>query len=127
MTPLDSRWFSLEPPKAMESEDEIEQWFKRCTEVMQAELSRSNFYTEIHELYLDRGAFGTAAILVEGGKNNSLNFTKLDLDDPDFRNISGLCCATIPRQRVTRYEYCDDSDNQCDIRQNIDFCNPTAV
>ena len=79
MTPLESRWFSLEPPKAMESEDEIEQWFKRCTEVMQAELSRSNFYTEIHELYLDRGAFGTAAILVEAGKNNSLNFTKLDL------------------------------------------------
>jgi hypothetical protein len=79
MTPLESRWFSLEPPKAMESEDEIEQWFKRCTEVMQAELSRSNFYTEIHELYLDRGAFGTAAILVEQGKNNSLNFTKLDL------------------------------------------------
>jgi hypothetical protein len=79
MTPLESRWFSLEPPKEMESEDEIEQWFKRCTEVMQAELSRSNFYTEIHELYLDRGAFGTAAILVEAGKNNSLNFTKLDL------------------------------------------------
>ena len=79
MTPLESRWFSLEPPKSMESEDEVEQWFKRCTEVMQAELSRSNFYTEIHELYLDRGCFGTAAILVEGGKNNSLNFTKLDM------------------------------------------------
>lgn len=79
MTPLESRWFTCDPPKEMESEDEVEQWFQRCTEVMQAELSRSNFYTEIHELYLDRGAFGTAAILVEAGRNSALNFTKIDL------------------------------------------------
>jgi hypothetical protein len=79
MTPMESRWFSMDPPKEMESEDAVEQWFSRCTEVVQAELSRSNFYTEIHELYLDRGAFGTAAILVEAGRNSSLNFTKLDI------------------------------------------------
>jgi hypothetical protein len=79
MTPMESRWFSMDPPKEMESEDAVEQWFKRCTEVVQAEISRSNFYTEIHELYLDRGAFGTAAILVEAGRNASLNFTKLDI------------------------------------------------
>lgn len=79
MTPMESRWFSLDPPPEMESEDKIEQWFKRCTETMHAELARSNFYTEIHELYLDRGAFGTAAILVEGGRQHALNFTKLDI------------------------------------------------
>jgi hypothetical protein len=79
MTPMESRWFSMDPPKEMESEDTVEQWFKRCTEVVQAELTRSNFYTEIHELYLDRGAFGTAALLVEAGRNSSLNFTKLDI------------------------------------------------
>jgi len=79
MTPMESRWFSMDPPKEMESEDSIEQWFKRCTEVVQAELSRSNFYTEIHELYLDRGCYGTAAILVEAGRNSALNFTKLDV------------------------------------------------
>jgi hypothetical protein len=79
MTPMESRWFSLESPAAMESEDEIKQWFKRCTETMHGELARSNFYTEIHELYLDRGAFGTASILVEQGRQSSLNFTKLDI------------------------------------------------
>jgi hypothetical protein len=79
MTPMESRWFSLEPPTAMESEDGIKQWFKRCTEVMHGELARSNFYTEIHEMYLDRGAFGTAAIMVEQGRTHALNFTKLDI------------------------------------------------
>ena len=79
MTPMESRWFSFEPPQVMESEEEIKQWFKRCTEVVHGELARSNFYTEIHELYLDRGAFGTAAILVEQGRSHALNFTKLDI------------------------------------------------
>jgi len=79
MTPLESRWFSMDPPKSMEEMDKVEQWFKTCTEVVQAELARSNFYTEIHELYLDRGCFGTAAILVEGGRAQALNFTKLDI------------------------------------------------
>lgn len=79
MTPMESRWFAAEAPKPMESEDDIEQWFKRCTEVMHEQLAASNFYTEIHELYLDRGAFGTAAILVEQGREHMLNFTKLDI------------------------------------------------
>lgn len=79
MTPMESRWFSFEPPQMMESEEEIKQWFKRCTETVHGELARSNFYTEIHELYLDRGAFGTAAIMVEQGRAHSLNFTKLDI------------------------------------------------
>ena len=79
MTPMESRWFSFEPPQAMESEEEIKQWFKRCTETVHGELARSNFYTEIHELYLDRGAFGTAAIMVEQGRAHALNFTKLDI------------------------------------------------
>ena len=79
MTPMESRWFTMDPPKEMESEDAIEQWFQRCTEVVQTEIARSNFYTEIHEMYLDRGAFGTAAILVEAGRNSPLNFTKLDI------------------------------------------------
>lgn len=79
MTPMESRWFSIDPPQPMESEEAVKQWFKRCTEVMHGELARSNFYTEIHELYLDRGAFGTAAILVEQGRQSSLNFTKLDI------------------------------------------------
>lgn len=79
MTPMESRWFSVDVPSSMESEDEVKQWFKRCTEVMHGELARSNFYTEIHELYLDRGAFGPAAIIAESGRESALNFTKWDI------------------------------------------------
>lgn len=74
MTPHESRWFSFEPPAELDDDDEAKNWFKRCSEVAQTALSRSNFYSEIHELYLDRGAFGTAVIYVEEGKRGPVTF-----------------------------------------------------
>lgn len=78
MTPLESRWFSFDPPHALKGQDKVEQWYRRCTEIAQLELARSNFYTEIHELYLDRGAFGTAAMTAEEGERVLLNFRLLN-------------------------------------------------
>jgi hypothetical protein len=74
MTPHESRWFSYEPAPEQDDIDAVKNWFKRCTEIAQAMLSRSNFYTEIHELYLDRGAFGTACMFLEEGKRSPLLF-----------------------------------------------------
>ena len=43
------------------------------------ELARSNFYTEAHELYMDRGCFGTGVLHCETGKRSFLNFRKFDV------------------------------------------------
>lgn len=75
MTPMESRWFSYDPPPHLKGNDKAEQWYRSCTEIATLELAKSNFYTEIHELYLDRGAFGTAAINLEEGRKSPLNFT----------------------------------------------------
>lgn len=77
MTPLESRWFSFDPPHALKGKDKVEQWYRRCTEIASMELARSNFYTEIHELYLDRGAFGTSAMTAVEGEKHLLNFRTL--------------------------------------------------
>jgi hypothetical protein len=79
MSPAESRWFSFDPPPAIKENDESAQWFTKCTEVVQLELAKSNFYTEIHELHLDRGCFGTSAIFVSEGKRSALNFRKIDV------------------------------------------------
>ena len=78
MTPMESPWFAFEAPYAMRDVDSVKTYFSECTERAQIELARSNFYSEIHELYLDRGAFGTASIFVEPGRTNPLAFTKFD-------------------------------------------------
>lgn len=79
LTPADSRWFAFDPPGPLKGDDEVEQYCRRCTEVANLELSLSNFYTEVHEMYMDRGCFGTACVYCEPGKRSSLNFRKFDV------------------------------------------------
>jgi hypothetical protein len=59
--------------------DPVEQYCRQCTEIANMELANSNFYTEIHELYLDRGCFGTAVLYCEEGRKTALNFRKFDV------------------------------------------------
>jgi hypothetical protein len=79
LSPADSRWFSFDPPAYLKGVDPVEQYFRHCTEIAMMELASSNFYTECHELYLDRGCFGTAVLWVEEGKKSLLNFRKFDV------------------------------------------------
>ncbi len=79
MTPHESSWFSFDAPPEMAGSDAVANWFKRCSEIAHLEFSRCNFYSEIHELYLDRGAFGTAAIFLEEGRRNPLRFETWDV------------------------------------------------
>jgi hypothetical protein len=80
MTPLESRWFSYDAPQPLRGLDPIEQYYRRCTEVAEDELAKSNFYSEVHEFYLDRGAFGTAVLSADpgSGRHSLLNFKKFD-------------------------------------------------
>ena len=79
MTPMESKWFSFDPPAATKMHDKARAWYSSCTDIAARELALSNFYSEIHEFYLDRGAFGTAAILCEPGKRNALYFRRFDV------------------------------------------------
>jgi len=79
MTPMEARWFSYDPPPHLKGVDAAEQWFRWCTEIAQAALAKSRFYEVIHELYLDRGAFGTACIFCEQGDKNPLHFQNLQI------------------------------------------------
>lgn len=74
ITPPSERWFSWAPPAHLRGNDEAEQWYASCTEVAMEALAGSNFYTEVHEVYLDRSAPGTAAMWVGDGIRSPLSF-----------------------------------------------------
>lgn len=63
MSPLESPWFGYDPGST--KDDDAKRWLSEVTRVSQSKLARSNFYTSVHEFYLDRGAFGTACLYVE--------------------------------------------------------------
>lgn len=70
MSPMEAPWFSFDPEKGG---DEVKRFLSRATDEGRSKLAVSNFYTAVHEFYLDRGAFGTACLYLEPGKKNVLN------------------------------------------------------
>lgn len=75
---VSGQWFSYDPPSDIE-DDDAKTWFQRSTEITMRELARSNFYLEVHEMFLDRGGFGTACLFLEEGRKMLLNFKKFDV------------------------------------------------
>lgn len=80
VTPAAEPWCGLEIPEhllntpAGQSTD-LATWYQVCGEIILRELGRSNFYTEVHEFYLDRGGMGTSNLFCQEGKRQALNFS----------------------------------------------------
>lgn len=68
MTPSNELWFKWSSPDP-EAGDEAESWYNRCSEIANRELALSNFYTELHECFLDRVGLGTGSLF--GGSTRS--------------------------------------------------------
>lgn len=77
VTPKDSKWFEFTPPLSTAKNEKVKDWLQRCTEIAQAEVNKSNFYVEAHELYFDDGCYGTTVMMCLEGKRESLNFRSL--------------------------------------------------
>lgn len=76
LTPANDVWMKYEAPEAMKEAVGFagKAWYAKATEIIHKERARSNFYTEIHEFYLDRGAQGTTLIYCEEGKKTLFNY-----------------------------------------------------
>lgn len=81
LTPADEPWFRFEPPKRLADAEGVKEWCANVTETTQELLAASNFYGQIHECWLEDGAFGTASIFVEEGDRSALRFTAREIGD----------------------------------------------
>ena len=65
LTSPSSPWFSLRfRDDVLNEADEAAEWLEDCTDRMFDALADSNFNTEVNELYLDLGAFGTGSLFL---------------------------------------------------------------
>jgi hypothetical protein len=111
VTPANERWFAYDCPEELKEAggDAAARYYQQCTEIAFRELARSNFYLEIHELFLDRGAFGTSIIHSEEGKKTTLNFQNWEvgsyfvaedsegLVDTVFRELELTCRQAVQK------------------------------
>ena len=127
MTPVQARWFAYDPAHFLKGNDNVERYYKQCTERIALELARSNFYTAIHELYLDRGGFGTALMWLEPGRKSLFNFSKFDIgsfaiadDDEGYVDTLTRTMNLTTRQIVQWFGYdkCSDAIKASYNREN---------
>ena len=74
LSPPNEPWCSFTPPTGTENKPGVERWYLQATEITLRILAKSNCYEMLHEMYLDRGAFGTACISCEEGVNKPIVF-----------------------------------------------------
>lgn len=73
ITPSHELWFKWSSPNP-DAGDEAESWYNRCSEIANRELSLSNFYTELHECFLDRVGLGTGSLFCGTTRSGHLLF-----------------------------------------------------
>lgn len=94
MTPSETHWFAFDAPPALQGEEDVKRWYGQVTEETRRIVALSNFYSQIHEVYLDDGAFGTSGLLVEE-PSGDLRFEALQIGDycileDDHRNVDSV-------------------------------------
>lgn len=75
-------WFELALKDAdLARDQQARAWLDETARRMHAAFNTSNFQTEVHELYLDLGCFGTAAMFVEDDVERGLRFSTRALSE----------------------------------------------
>jgi hypothetical protein len=93
IVPMGQRWFALAPPPELARDSAAIRYYSQVTEAIHTHLATSNFYGEIHEQFLDRGCFGTAALNIRAGRNDrGLHFESLtpgsfSIQEDSFGNV----------------------------------------
>ncbi len=73
LTPSNELWFKWSSPHP-DAGDEAEAWYNQCSEIANKELALSNFYTELHECFLDRVGLGTGSLFCGHTRSGHLLF-----------------------------------------------------
>lgn len=75
MTNAAQRWFELRArDEALMNDSGVAEFFSKSSEIMYSVLNNSNFYQQIHEVYIDLGAVGTAAIYEDDDVKDTVRF-----------------------------------------------------
>lgn len=99
MTPSNELWFKWESARP-DAGDEVQAWYNRCSEIANRELALSNFYTELHECFLDRVGLGTGSMYCGTSRGGRLLFRHI--------TCGQFVCAEDDEGRIDTYmrEFC---------------------
>jgi len=75
MTNASQRWFELRTrDESLMRDNEVRKFFSHAQETIFLTLANTNFYQQIHEIYLDLGTFGTACMYEDEDVRDDIRF-----------------------------------------------------
>jgi hypothetical protein len=82
LTNPNSEWFELTTGnREIDERDDVRLWLQDTTKRIYNTLNNSNFQTEVHEVYIDLGAFGTACLSMEEDEERVIRFAARPIQD----------------------------------------------
>jgi hypothetical protein len=101
LTPRSSTWHRLRPSdRSLARQRRVKLWFEDANRALFSERYRpaANFSSQIHEVYIGLGAFGTSAIYTDGRPEGGLRYQTINLRELYFEtNFQGVV-DTVYRQ-----------------------------
>ena len=97
LTPPESLWLTL-VPESDQSPDAF-----TATNVLRSHLNDSNFYTTVHQCYLDLIVYGTACLFMAEnpiGTSSAFSFTAIPITDLAILNDATFHTTTLPAHQV---------------------------
>lgn len=101
ITPQTDRWCALAAPewlKTQRGENVGASWYEQVSAITIQLLADSNFYTEIHEAYLNRNDFGTCCVWAAEGRRRPLNFRSCGVKEFVFAEDDEQYVDTVFRE-----------------------------
>jgi len=126
ITPAGERWFTLDSRLVGDEKRAIyDTWFDKCTEVTHGELSRSNFYTIIHECFIDRCLTGTGCVFADALKDGGLNFTHVPTGTYAIADgFNGQVDTIVRKFKLTAHQAYERWGNKLPERMMDAYDNP---
>ncbi len=66
---------------ALDEDEEVREWLQIVGDRMFVVMNNSNFQTEIHEIYIDLGAIGTACLYIDEDEKNVVHFSARNMKE----------------------------------------------
>ncbi len=147
LTPPNAKWFSYRiRDDEINSIKEVREWLEECEKLTLEAIQESNFVTSIAQVYLDLGAFNTAALTLDDESQDlafgRLKFTNIHLSQVVFREgVSGkaeyvwikqelmpaVALAMLPDDvdKMPKIkEYAEDDKKQFELFEFYWYCEP---
>jgi len=115
------QWFELTTgDREIDKNPKVRDYLQKTVRRIHQILNNTNFQTEIHELYLDLGSFGTGAMLISEDDENVINFSSRPIYqfyiEENFKHEIDTFFIEMPmsaRQLIQKYGEENLSDKLC--------------